>query len=231
MTVVLVLFTLILFLTADRIVLKVRERRALASVPAMAGAADSYGPRIPDGTAIALNHTWFRNEGNGIIAVGLDEFIGRLAGTAEAIGLPAVGADIGTGGVAMTLRVGNKMLTFGVPFSGRIVKLNRAALRKPVLSADDPYGEGWLLKIRCAAGELESGAAKRGRDAVDWLTEQSMRAREFLLARGSASELAVAMDGGSLSPGVLKTFDAEVWKDFQREFVPSTASGQKDQRQ
>lgn len=231
MTVVLVLFTLIAFLTADRFVQRYREKRALQPAIRAAGIPVLSSIPLPDGTAVALNHTWYRIGPNGVCTVGLDEFVGRLAGAVESIFLPGSGLAVSQDRPGITLRDGNRKLEFSTPVSGHVMKVNHSVLRHPGLLNRDPYGDGWLLKIRAEQGNDNASSGKQGRDAVEWLKDQVDRAKQFLVERSSQPELALMMDGGALADGVLKSFDGDVWQDFQRTFVASTQKPeQKDVR-
>ncbi len=49
------------------------------------------------------------------------------------------------------------------PLSGEILEVNQKAVDEPEVVNDDPYGEGWLVRIRLADSAEADGADRRGR--------------------------------------------------------------------
>jgi len=219
MTVLLILFTLILFLATDHFVQKTRLARArrLAGESVTSAVLTSFG--LPENVGLALNHTWMREEERGVLTIGVDEFIGRLVGAVEDIVLPHSGAIIAPAFSSFTLRDGTKQLELTSPVHGRVVEVNQKVLRNPALARKDPYGEGWLVKIRADRAEAARVVTRRGTDAINWLRVQGELAKLFFVNRMPQPALATMYDGGVAADGVLQHFDAEIWREFQTEFT------------
>jgi glycine cleavage system H protein len=219
MTVLLILFTLILFLLADHFVQKARLARARQLAGETLESIVMSSVRLPEGTSVALNHTWLREEDRGIITIGIDEFISRLVGAVEDIALPQNGAVIAPSFSSITLRDGMRQLEMASPVSGRVVEVNEKVIRNPALARKDPYGDGWLVKIRPDRANSVRTFTKAGEDAILWLRAQGDRAKQFFVEHAPQPALATMYDGGTPAEGVLKHFDADVWREFQTMFA------------
>jgi glycine cleavage system H protein len=219
MTVLLILFTLILFLTADHFVQKTRLARARQLAGESVSSIAMSSAQLPGGISLALNHTWLREEERGIVTIGVDEFISRLVGAVEDIALPQNGAVIAPAFSSITLRDGMRQLEMASPISGRVVEVNQKVIRDPALARKDPYGDGWLVKIRPDRSNGARISTNTGEDAIAWLRAQGDRAKKFFVDHAPQPSLATMYDGGMPAEGVLKHFDAEVWREFQTAFA------------
>jgi len=211
MTVLLVLFTLIIFLIADHFVQKTRRVRQ----PGVGWQPQSL--RIPEGVSFARNHTWSRKEKEGTTTLGLDELMGRLVGAIDEIILPPINASVTPATAAFSIRQGGKTLSFAPHVAGRIVEVNSRVASEPRLAQAHPYDEGWLIKVQPA--NTASRATLTGNTARVWLQQQTDMVKEFLSARSSHAGLAFMQDGGLPAAGILSSFDEEVWTEFQKQFA------------
>ena len=209
MTVLLVLFTLILFLAADHFVQKSRRSRVLAQA--------RQRLVLPDDVALASNHTWIRKDRLGTITLGLDELMGKLVGAIDEIILPSVDSSITPARATISIRQGGKTLSFAPPVAGRVVEVNTRVRNEPRLARHRPYDEGWLVRIQPAT--VAPRESRTGNAANAWLKEQAERVKEFLAARSAHNEPAFLQDGGLPAAGVLSGFAINVWHEFEREFV------------
>ncbi len=209
MTVLLVLFTLLLFLGADFFVQRSRAaRRARVHSPA---------PVLPEDAVLLHNHTWTRPDRRGTIVVGVDALLARALGAMERIILPRPGEELTHASPGIGLAAGRGMLRLVAPVAGRVVEVNPEVLRNPGLAASDPYGAGWLLKVSATgSGPDEAWIVRR---PLEWLTGQRDAMREFFLKAAGGAEPALMQDGGEPVPGILQQFDEEVWHDFQATFA------------
>jgi glycine cleavage system H protein len=213
MTVLLVLFTLVLFLAADHFVERSRARRA---VEGMSAAIPSF-LRLPNDVALATNHTWVRSDAKGIMTVGLDGFLGTMLGAIESIVLPKEGAAVAPAQSTIALRQGRKTLELATPVAGKVVEVNRDLIRNPSLARLDPYGKGWLVRVR-TQGNAPVQMFKGAR-ALEWLRAQGTMVREFLGGRMAGVQLATMQDGGAPVEGALQQCDEKTWAEFQKAFA------------
>ncbi len=211
MTVLLMIAMAFAFLTVDFFVQR-RQRVHVAQE-----AAQAIG--LPAGIALAANHTWLREDQHGVWTVGLDEFLTRLTGAVQDILLPRTGVSVTPAAAGVTIRDGAKRLALAIPVHGRVVEVNEAVLRNPALARKDPYGAGWLLRIRPERTSIATLKSRQGKDASEWLRTQADLARQFFVDRIPQPAYATMLDGGELADGILKTMDAELWNEFQKTFT------------
>jgi len=220
MTVLLVLFTLIVFLVTDYFVQKSRSSGARAK-----GEARSHRQfllpslHFPDDASLALNHTWARHDRDGTTTLGLDEFLGRLVGTVESIALPEIGTRVTPATVGIALRQGNKSLELSTPLAGRVVTVNPDILKNPSIVRSDPYGKGWLMTVKPEAEDNTLFKKFMVEKPGEWLAQQTERAKEFFRAYLAQGQPALMQDGGIPTQGLLQECDAEVWAAFKESFV------------
>jgi glycine cleavage system H protein len=216
MTVLLVLATLITFLAADHFVQRARAARA----------AEDLLPRgvsLPEGVSLATNHTWLKKQRN-VVTIGLDEFLGGMLGVVESMVLPEAGSTVTPAHQTIALRNGNRALRLAVPVDGKIMKVNTRVLADPSLARTDPYGNGWLLKVKTESSASIVSHFLLGTGARQWLKEQMELAKEFLAGQTAMPQLVTLQDGGMPADGILQHCDARVWAEFERRFAGLAAT-------
>lgn len=111
---------------------------------------------IPSDLKYASSHEWARNEGDGVVTVGISEHAQGLLGDMVFVDLPDVGDDFDAGddcAVAESVKAASDIYA---PVAGEIVAINEELEDSPELVNTDPYGDGWLFKIKMSdASELD----------------------------------------------------------------------------
>ncbi len=215
MTVLFVLATLILFLTLDHFVQRSRTKKASLQVTERLAALGQAFQPVPEGVRLRGNHTWVKDESQGTVTVGLDEFLAKFLGAVESISLPRAGDQLTSDVRGIRLEEGEKIIRLASPAAGKVVSVNHEVLRSPALAAMDPYNRGWLIKIQ--AEKTQDGML--GAHAMQWLRQQAEAAREFFSEREGHGAYAFAQDGGEPVAGVLQQYDAAAWRAFQEQFL------------
>jgi glycine cleavage system H protein len=103
---------------------------------------------VPTDLRYASTHEWVRPEGEGVYTVGISEHAQELLGDMVFVELPDVGSDVSTGddvAVAESVKAASDVYA---PISGEIVAVNEELEDSPELVNSDPYGDGWLFKIK-----------------------------------------------------------------------------------
>ncbi|MGJ8680244.1 glycine cleavage system protein GcvH [Paraglaciecola sp.] len=103
---------------------------------------------IPTDLRYASTHEWVRPEGEGVFTVGISEHAQELLGDMVFVELPDVGAEVGVGddvAVAESVKAASDVYT---PITGEILEVNEDLEDSPELVNSDPYGDGWLFKIK-----------------------------------------------------------------------------------
>ncbi len=213
MTVLLFLFTIVVFLAADHVVQRARARKVTEAVRERVASLAGSLKQIPSGVELALNHMWMKREQGSIITIGVDEFISRFFGTVGTIVLPAIGEAAEN----IVLKDGERSIPLLCPVDGRVVAVNQNVAHNPSVAHTDPYGNGWLFQVELPSRQQRW--APRVPAASEWLGQQIAAAREFFLGHAGAQNYALMQDGGALVDGVLKMYDNAVWAEFGRKFL------------
>jgi glycine cleavage system H protein len=219
MTVLLVLFALIFFLAADHFVQRSRTARQRALAGAAVPVAVAESALFPHDTELVSNHTWTRRDARGNTVIGVDELLARALGAVEQVLLPATGSLVTPAAAHISLAARGCSLDLASPVSGRVVELNTAVLKNPSLAKNDPYGAGWLMKIRPSEDHAGNQNAFRIPSPAEWLREQTEMMKEFFLQASAQGAPAMLQDGGEPVEGILQQFDAGVWDAFAGTFA------------
>jgi glycine cleavage system H protein len=125
---------------------------------------------LPDDLLYHDQHMWVRVDGDHAV-VGVDDFTQKAAGEVTYIELPSEGEQFEAGDLAGSIETGKWVGKLYCPVSGEIAEANTAVGDDPTLINQDPYGEGWLFRVRMSAkNDLES--LMKAADAVTWLEEE-----------------------------------------------------------
>jgi glycine cleavage system H protein len=171
--------------------------------------------QLPEGFHLHRGHTWAFPEGGEVLRVGMDDFAQRLIGEPAAMILPNPGQRIEQGERGWQLRVNGDVVDLLSPVQGEVVEINEEAIRTPSLVCNDPYGKGWLLKVRVGR---ESTALKNllsERLAHTWLDEA-----EEQLGTLMGSELGpVLQDGGVPVSGFARQLAGDRWPELAKQLL------------
>ncbi|GAB3003130.1 glycine cleavage system protein GcvH [Psychrosphaera aestuarii] len=103
---------------------------------------------IPSDLKYASSHEWVRNEGNGIVTVGITEHAQELLGDMVFVDLPDVGDTFAAGddcAVAESVKAASDIYA---PVSGEVIAINEDLEDAPENVNSDAYGDGWLFKLK-----------------------------------------------------------------------------------
>ncbi len=111
-------------------------------------------------------HVWARVEDDGTITVGITDVAQHLAKTIIAVTPKAVGRTVERGKSAGTVESGKWVGPVISPVSGEVMAVNERLRAEPSLINRDPYGEGWILRIKPTRWEGERDMLVTGPEAV-----------------------------------------------------------------
>src|SRR5204862_2553189 len=94
------------------------------------------------------DHEWIRLEGADKAVVGITDFAQRELGDIVYVEVETTGKELDAGSVFGTVEAVKTVSDLYLPISGAVEELNPALANAPVLVNSDPYGEGWMVKIR-----------------------------------------------------------------------------------
>ncbi len=113
------------------------------------GATRRSRPMVPGDLRYTKDHEWIRVEGDEAL-VGITGYAADQLGDIVFVELPDVGRALeqhGTFGVVESVKAVSDLYA---PVAGEVVAVNEALAGKPELVNDDPYGDGWMLRVRLA---------------------------------------------------------------------------------
>jgi glycine cleavage system H protein len=113
---------------------------------------------IPSNLKYLASHEWARVESDGTVTVGISDHAQGALGDLVFVEVPEVGRALTRGGAAAVVESVKAASDVYSPVSGQVIANNSDALSAtPELVNSDPYGEGWLFKVKPSnSGELSS---------------------------------------------------------------------------
>ena len=104
------------------------------------------------------SHEWVRKEPDGTVTVGISDHAQGALGDLVFVEVPEVGRALKKGGAAAVVESVKAASDVYSPVSGEVIANNSDALgATPELVNSDPYGQGWLFKVKPSnSGELAS---------------------------------------------------------------------------
>jgi glycine cleavage system H protein len=104
---------------------------------------------VPTDLRYTKDHEWVRVEGD-VATIGITQYAAEQLGDVVFVDLPAAGTAIeqfGAFGVVESVKAVSDLFA---PVSGEIVEANGAVATEPELVNKEPYGAGWMLRVRVA---------------------------------------------------------------------------------
>jgi glycine cleavage system H protein len=111
-------------------------------------------------------HAWARPEADGSVTVGITDVAQRLAKGIINATPKEVGRTVQKGKSAGTLESGKWVGPVTSPVTGEIVEVNEIVKANPSLINEDPYGQGWFVRVKPADWAAEEAALVTGEPAV-----------------------------------------------------------------
>jgi glycine cleavage system H protein len=102
---------------------------------------------IPNDLKYTSDHEWLRDEG-AVVVVGVTAHAQEQLGDVVFVDLPAVGATVKQGSSFGTVESVKAVNDLYAPVSGTVVAINEQLANEAVLVNQDPYGKGWMIKIK-----------------------------------------------------------------------------------
>lgn len=126
-------------------------------------------------------HVWLRDDGDEVLTIGVTDPAQHLAARVVAITTKKVGRTVERGQSVATIESGKWVGPVPSPVNGDIIAVNEALAANPTLVNSDPYGDGWVVRIKATVWSVQRSELHTGSHAVE-----SYRA--FLEAEGIACD-------------------------------------------
>ncbi len=111
--------------------------------------------KIPAELKYARTHEWLRQEDDGSVTVGISDHAQAALGDLVFVETPEAGRSVTAGEACAVVESVKAASDVYSPVGGEVIAGNEALATQPELLNSDPYGEGWIMKIR-PAGDAET---------------------------------------------------------------------------
>lgn len=107
------------------------------------------GCTLPDDLLYDVeNNIWYRENPDGTVTLGMTMVAAAMAGQLVAYTPKRVGKTVESGKSCATVESGKWVGPAKIAFEAEVVETNEALNTNPRLANTDPYGEGWMVKVR-----------------------------------------------------------------------------------
>lgn len=103
---------------------------------------------IPANLKFLDSHEWARLEADGSVTIGISDHAQGALGDLVFVEVPEVGRALTKGGAAAVVESVKAASDVYSPVSGEVIAANEALSASPELVNSDPYGQGWLFKVK-----------------------------------------------------------------------------------
>ena len=180
----------------------------------------------PRGLYFDKTHTWAFMEQDGMVKIGIDDFIKHVTGRFTQLKLKSPGEKVRKGEKILTVVQDGKQLNLYSPVSGYIRKQNELLLTSPSKISTAQFIEAWVYQIEPANWLREVSFMFMFDKYREWLDAEFARLKDFLAASANSNTVVyqhiVLQDGGELKDSVLADLGPEVWEDFQSRFIDTS---------
>jgi len=109
---------------------------------------------LPGDLLYTSEHEWLRKEEDGSVTIGITDHAQAALGDLVYVELPEVGQEVTAGGEMAVVESVKAASDVYSPLSGEILAVNDELADEPQKINSDPYGDGWIARIR-PEGEAE----------------------------------------------------------------------------
>jgi glycine cleavage system H protein len=103
--------------------------------------------KVPDNLMYTKDHEWLRTEGEEAY-VGISDFAQHELGDIVFIEVETIGESLAKGESFGTIEAVKTVSDMFMPVSGEVLAFNEELNTKPEILNQDPYGKGWVVKIK-----------------------------------------------------------------------------------
>ena len=104
--------------------------------------------KIPAELRYSKSHEWVRRENDGTVTVGITDNAQDLLGDMVYVELPEPGRRVKAGQECAVVESVKAASDVYSPLSGEVLAVNEAISDSPELVNKDPYGEGWMMRLK-----------------------------------------------------------------------------------
>lgn len=113
--------------------------------------------QIPAELKYVSSHEWIRDEGDGVVTVGITDHAQELLGDVVFVDAPEVDSEVEAEDEIAVVESVKAASDIYAPLAGTILEVNEELEDSPELINSDPYGDGWMFKMKLAdTGDMDS---------------------------------------------------------------------------
>ncbi|GAB3963895.1 glycine cleavage system protein GcvH [Actinoallomurus acanthiterrae] len=103
---------------------------------------------VPETLSYTQEHEWITAPSDGVVTVGITAYAADALGDIVYVSLPQEGASVEAGEPCGEAESTKSVSDIYAPVTGEVVAVNTALDEDPAVINSDPYGEGWLFRVR-----------------------------------------------------------------------------------
>ncbi len=103
---------------------------------------------IPDELRYTEEHEYVKQNGEGVVTIGITDHAQGELGDVVYVDLPTVGTTFDKTEVFGQIEAVKAVSELFSPLAGEVIEINEALDGDPSLVNQDPYGKGWMIKVR-----------------------------------------------------------------------------------
>jgi len=179
--------------------------------------------KTPAGLLFDRTHTWALMQKDGILKMGVDEFLLKTTGPLTRLKMKVAGEKVSKGDPIITLTQNGKSISIFSPVTGVIKRSNQSLETNMEQLNNSPYDSGWLYEIEPTNWQNENQIMMMVDTYSTFIKNEMKRLRDFFalnnvhIAQGNMQ--LVLQDGGEIMTGALKDCCPETWEHFQTQFI------------
>ena len=104
---------------------------------------------VPAELKYTKDHEWIKIDGN-VATIGITDFAQGELGDIVYVEIETEGEELSSEEVFGTVEAVKTVSDLFMPMAGEVIEFNSALEDNPVLVNEDPYGEGWMIKVKFA---------------------------------------------------------------------------------
>ena len=108
---------------------------------------------IPENLKYTKDHEWISIEGD-VATVGITDFAQGELGDIVYVEIEKIGENFSKEEVFGTVEAVKTVSDLFMPLTGEIIGINEELNEKPELVNEDPYGQGWMIKIKVNSSDI-----------------------------------------------------------------------------
>jgi glycine cleavage system H protein len=133
--------------------------------------AEYRGCQLPEDLYYDLDYVWLRPGNDGLVTIGVTDPAQTMGGRILSVHIKKPGTALRPGRHVATLESGKWVGGIPVPFAAVVVERNEALLADPHLVNVDPYGTGWIARLRAEDVKSALSGLATGEPAVTALRQ------------------------------------------------------------